>query len=157
MSNFLDLQQTKDIMERGALDELSVWGLCCTHLGYQNTFKSRQFLYHFFVKDRRFVRTLEANNRLHCICRKKNDPKKAMVQCISCEVWFHFECVSYDNTPSKTYTDYVCPDCLNINGSQHIKPFEIPAVTKKTYQIPPKVITHISTQLIMGLQFISHL
>ena len=147
-------------MERGALDELSVWGLWCIHLGYQNTFKSRQFLYHLFVKDRRFVRrfvrTVEANNRLHCICRKKNDPKKAMVQCISCEVWFHFECVSYDNTPSQTYTDYVYPDCLNRNGSQHMKPFEIPAVIK-TYQIPPKLITQLLTQLIMGLQFISHL
>jgi len=46
------------------------------------------------------------DKEVYCICRQRNDPTKPMVQCETCEDWFHFTCVKY-----KSSAVFHCPDC----------------------------------------------
>ena len=105
MSSFLSKQPMITIKEGGHRNASSVWGLLATHLGYSNTVSTRKALYFIYNKDRRAIKQLEQEKRLYCICRTLNDPKIPMVECARCWDWFHFRCVSFDNTPTKDYVE----------------------------------------------------
>uniref|UniRef100_A0A1X7UBE0 PHD-type domain-containing protein n=2 Tax=Amphimedon queenslandica TaxID=400682 RepID=A0A1X7UBE0_AMPQE len=46
--------------------------------------------------------------KVYCFCRTINNPKKAMIQCSTCRVWFHIECVKAEDIDNKWH----CKNCL---------------------------------------------
>ena len=110
MATFLSKQSSKELKAVARRDPGSLWGSCATYLALSNTTTTRNFLYLMYKKDRGGVKTLQCEQRLHCICRQKADPQKPMIQCRQCEEQYHYSCVGYDTTTAR---DYDCALCLN--------------------------------------------
>jgi hypothetical protein len=53
----------------------------------------------------------EEEEELYCICRMPNDCTRSMIQCDSCEEWFHFRCVGVDESGIDDNFLYVCSKC----------------------------------------------
>ena len=47
---------------------------------------------------------------VHCICKMPESYGSRMVQCDSCDVWFHFKCISITEEPEH----FVCTLCTMI-------------------------------------------
>ena len=45
---------------------------------------------------------------VHCICKMPESYGSRLVQCDSCDVWFHFECISIAEEPEH----FVCTLCM---------------------------------------------
>ena len=52
----------------------------------------------------------EEAEKLYCICRLADDHTR-MIQCDSCEEWFHFRCVGLDESSLDDNFEYVCSKC----------------------------------------------
>ena len=61
------------------------------------------------------LQVIQDNSSLYCLCRKLSDEGSAMIQCDSCEEWFHFECVGRHVPVSAVGEDdptsWNCPVC----------------------------------------------
>ena len=49
---------------------------------------------------------------LYCHCRRPDDGK-FMIQCESCENWFHGRCVGMNREKSKRYPNWRCAECID--------------------------------------------
>ena len=49
-----------------------------------------------------------------CMCRQ-GENGKFMIQCDSCDEWYHGECVKVTPELAKTFTEYYCPRCQTPN------------------------------------------
>ncbi|XP_068758652.1 lysine-specific demethylase 7A-like [Montipora capricornis] len=66
----------------------------------------------------------ETNNMadpLYCICRQTYDPSQFMIQCDSCEEWFHGSCVGIEEYQASDIERYHCPHCALLYGPLTLK------------------------------------
>ena len=54
---------------------------------------------------------------LYCKCRQPNDPKRAMIACDKCWLWFHKDCMGLDATKSFKKMDWMCYSCQDTLNS----------------------------------------
>ena len=113
MATYIAEQQPRPVTMDNRDDEDSVWGGCATAIGIPNNITNRRKLYLYFLQNRHGVKYKEAQRRRHCICRQINDAQRAMVFCVTCHTWYHFECVGFKNTPNKQFTEYRCRRCTD--------------------------------------------
>ena len=76
-----------------------------------------------------------------------------MVECARCWDWFHFRCVSYDNTPTKDYVEYVCTTCSDVSTTPSNKIYTkglmtthdvvVQSTLKSNVKDKPDAMTHI--------------
>ncbi|KAM7426153.1 Lsd1/2 complex PHD finger containing protein Phf2 [Porites harrisoni] len=53
---------------------------------------------------------------LYCICRQAYDPSQFMIQCDSCEEWYHGSCVGIEEYQAPDIERYHCPQCALLHG-----------------------------------------
>ncbi|KAJ7379357.1 Lsd1/2 complex PHD finger containing protein Phf2 [Desmophyllum pertusum] len=58
---------------------------------------------------------------LYCICRRPYDSSQFMIQCDSCEEWYHGSCVGIEEFQSSDIERYHCPDCALLHGPLTLK------------------------------------
>jgi hypothetical protein len=69
------------------------------------------------VKPRnRLAPTRVSDPLLHCTCRKP-DNCKLMIQCDTCEEWFHGRCVGLTQDEADRLDHYFCPSCPTVSLS----------------------------------------
>ena len=49
--------------------------------------------------------------KIYCVCRLPNDPTREMIECVSCQVWFHLDCMSLDAEKSYKGEKWTCDEC----------------------------------------------
>ena len=70
---------------------------------------------HNAEKDNKKQDSVEDNeNEEYCICRKEDDGR-FMIQCDSCEEWFHGHCVGLSKKEGNELNEYKCPICSGIS------------------------------------------
>lgn len=47
----------------------------------------------------------------YCLCRRPVNPDIPVIQCESCEEWFHFGCVGLSASEAEKIEIYYCPQC----------------------------------------------
>ncbi|MES9883655.1 MAG: hypothetical protein ABW185_22615, partial [Sedimenticola sp.] len=52
----------------------------------------------------------QGGEELYCLCRGPHRGQ-FMIQCDTCEEWFHGACVNVDEEEAKDIDQYVCPRC----------------------------------------------
>lgn len=54
----------------------------------------------------------ELSDTKHCICKRAYAPGKgAMIQCSTCETWYHFSCIDLNLYEANCYARYHCKNC----------------------------------------------
>lgn len=48
---------------------------------------------------------------IHCICRMPYDNRSAMIECCSCHVWYHGQCVDVQNIDDYSRVKWWCREC----------------------------------------------
>lgn len=73
----------------------------------------------------------------HCICRTPYIPGEgAMIQCSSCNIWYHFKCLNLNMYEANSLAEYHCDVCREKN---------------------PRLKTRVKRQKIKHLTFLSHM
>ena len=99
-----ELPQSKEYIQEDMRPHL----LKCIKESTPSPFPSNhRYVHHDCTKNTKLV-------PLHCTCRLPEDPKKRMIQCLNCEVWYHENC---EVVEPKAWTDedypWVCRKCIN--------------------------------------------
>ena len=47
---------------------------------------------------------------IYCLCRLPNDKTRGMIECVSCRIWFHKDCISLDVTKSYKREKWLCSE-----------------------------------------------
>ncbi|XP_078342492.1 uncharacterized protein LOC144628287 isoform X2 [Oculina patagonica] len=58
---------------------------------------------------------------LYCICRQPYDESQFMIQCDSCEEWYHGSCVGIEEYQASDIERYHCPECALLHGPLTLK------------------------------------
>eukprot|EP00163_Fabomonas_tropica_P013654 TRINITY_DN251_c1_g1_i4.p1 TRINITY_DN251_c1_g1~~TRINITY_DN251_c1_g1_i4.p1 ORF type:complete len:485 (-),score=119.68 TRINITY_DN251_c1_g1_i4:57-1511(-) len=59
----------------------------------------------------------EVEGKAYCICRQPWDGAQLMIQCDTCEEWFHGLCVDITKEESESYKRYECDSCSSKPGA----------------------------------------
>jgi len=94
------------------------------------------------------VQVLKDNSALYCLCRKLSDEGSVMIQCDSCEDWFHFECVGR-RVPTSAVgeddaTSWNCPICSFAMGMEYTPEKTIPKGPQNTLDAIRECLPHLS-------------
>ncbi|XP_048586432.1 lysine-specific demethylase 7A isoform X2 [Nematostella vectensis] len=57
----------------------------------------------------------------YCICRRPYEPEEFMIQCDSCQDWFHGSCVGIEEYQASDIERYHCPSCAELYGPLTLK------------------------------------
>ena len=52
--------------------------------------------------------------KIYCVCRLPNDTTREMIECASCRMWFHIDCMSLDGTKSYKKEKWICDECSTL-------------------------------------------
>ena len=63
----------------------------------------------WIVKEQKVI--TEGQQSLHCICNQPDDGE-TMIQCSSCYVWFHCECIHLTENQARRTKTFICPICM---------------------------------------------
>lgn len=96
------------------------------------------------------VQVLKDNSSLYCLCRTLPDEGSAMIQCDSCEEWFHFECVGRQAPALVAEEDdamsWNCPICSFAVDVEYIPEKAIPKEPQATLHAIKECLPHLSPE-----------
>ena len=70
----------------------------------------------------------------YCPCGKGFDLMRFMLECSSCHIWYHGECISMSEEKSSTFLTYACPTCTLSGKASLLKNINI--TSKGSLQTP---------------------
>ena len=74
---------------------------------------AHDYFYRFFYNHvtRKSVPMDNQQMDLHCLCQSIYNPDLLMIQCNTCQRWYHTSCVSIPRSKARTVPSYICPSC----------------------------------------------
>ncbi|KAI9509768.1 hypothetical protein F5148DRAFT_1298712 [Russula earlei] len=88
-------------------------------------------------KSARNVKAAKKVDELFCSCRGIDDGTP-MVQCGTCDEWYHFQCIQLSEDDASEIMVYVCPSCQEKTGRRTVMEWEGPDALEPIEDVPPE-------------------
>ncbi|ORX38275.1 hypothetical protein BD324DRAFT_346512 [Kockovaella imperatae] len=76
-------------------------------------------------KSKKRTKKQSKDSDTYCICQSDGEDGRPMIECGTCDNWFHFDCLELSVDEAERIHEFVCPDCQTETGKKTTHTYDL--------------------------------